>query len=87
MKFESSGISIRRFTRIEPDGRTLMLDVLVADAPLEAVWSSRIRVDYAAPGDSPRTLSVVSREGLISLKLAAARPQDIVDVQKLQELA
>jgi hypothetical protein len=30
-------------------------------------------------------MNVVSREDLISLKLAAGRPQDLVDVQRLQE--
>ena len=87
MTFSATGISIRRFTKIERDGRTLMLDVLIAEGPLEAVWQTRMRVGFSAEGDTPRALWVVSREGLISLKLAAARPQDIVDVQKLQEVA
>lgn len=87
MTFTSSGISIRRFTRIEPDRRTLMLGVLLADGPLEAVWQTRVRIQFAAAGDPPCALWVVSREGLISLKLAAARPQDIVDIQKLQEVS
>lgn len=30
---------------------------------------------------------VVSREGLIALKLAAGRPQDLPDVQRLEEVA
>ncbi len=87
MTFSSSGITIRRFTKIEPDGRALMLDVLLAEGPLEAVWTTRARIEFAAPGDHSSALWVVSREGLISLKLAAARPQDLVDIQKLQEAA
>lgn len=87
MTFASSGISIRRFTKIDPGGRMLMLDVLVAEGPLEAVWQSRIRVEFGEPGTPSNALWVVSREGLITLKLAAGRPQDLVDVQKLQELA
>jgi hypothetical protein len=31
-------------------------------------------------------IRVVSREGLIALKLAAGRPQDIADVQRLEEV-
>jgi hypothetical protein len=27
MTFSSSGVSIRRFTKVEPDGRTLMVDI------------------------------------------------------------
>lgn len=85
MTFSSSGISISRFTKIEPSGRMLMLDVLLAEGPLEAVWQSRTRVAFT-PTDAPAsTLSVVSRSGLITLKVAAGRPQDIVDVQRLQE--
>lgn len=91
MTFSSSGISICRFTKIEPDGRTLMLDVLLAEGPLESVWQTRARVAFAAieaieaieaPGSA---LWVVSRDGLITLKLAAGRPQDIVDIQRLRE--
>ncbi|RYE93549.1 MAG: hypothetical protein EOO75_04115 [Myxococcales bacterium] len=58
-----------------------MLDVLLADGPLEAVWQSRQRVAWHG-GE----LSVVSREGLISLKLEAGRPQDLADVQRLSEV-
>lgn len=87
MTFESSGISIQRFTKIEPSGRTVMLDVLLADAILGAVWDSRIRLEVALPGNTSRTLSVVSRDGLITLKVAAGRPQDLVDVRRIQELS
>jgi len=31
-------------------------------------------------------MSVVSRAGLVTLKLTAGRPQDLVDVQRLGEL-
>jgi len=75
-----------RFTKIEHDGRTLMLDVLIADAPLDAVWATRMRVDFA-DATVEGTLCVVSRDALITLKLAAGRPQDLVDVQRLQEVA
>jgi len=33
-----------------------------------------------------RSIKVVSRDGLIAMKLAAARPQDVIDVQRLKEL-
>lgn len=85
MTFSSSGISICRFTKIEPDGRTLMLDVLLAEGPLESVWQTRARVAFAAIEAPGSALWVVSRDGLITLKLAAGRPQDIVDIQRLQE--
>jgi hypothetical protein len=80
MTFSSSGITVRRFTKLSGTA-PLMLDALIADGPLESVWHSRERLPY-----SGGSLWVVSRAGLISLKLAAARPQDLVDVQRLQEL-
>jgi hypothetical protein len=85
MTFSSSGISICRFTKIEPEGQPLMLDVLLAEGPLESVWQTRARVAFAATDTAGGALWVVSRGGLITLKLAAGRPQDIVDIQRLQE--
>lgn len=87
MTFSSSGISIRRFTKIEPDGRTLMLDVLLAEGALESVWQTRARVVFEGASASKSALWVVSKAGLITLKLAAGRPQDIVDIQRLEEVS
>jgi hypothetical protein len=45
-------------------------------------------IDLMARSSTPGSaLWVVSRAGLITLKLAAGRPQDIVDVQRLEESA
>lgn len=87
MTFSSSGISIRRFTKIEPDGQTLMVDVLIAEGALEAVWQTRSRITFGSSEASGGALWVVSRAGLITLKLAAGRPQDIVDIQRLEDIA
>jgi hypothetical protein len=48
---------------------------------VQAVWAGRLQASFEGG-----TVRVVSREGLISLKLAAGRPQDLADVQRLQEL-
>ncbi len=77
----SSGLTIQRFTKLI-DGQPLMLDVLFVGGPLETVWAARQRADIDGG-----VLRVVSRDGLIALKLAAARPQDLVDVQRLKETA
>ena len=82
MIFSSTGVSIQRFTRIDPDGATLMLDVLLAEGALATVWDTRTRVTLEL-GE----LSVVSRDGLISLKVTAGRPQDLVDIQRLKEVS
>jgi hypothetical protein len=86
MTFSSSGISIRRFTKIDPDGRNLMVDVLLAES-LESVWQTRARVAFGGTGSPASSLWVVSKAGLVTLKLAAGRPQDIVDIQRLEEVS
>jgi predicted nucleotidyltransferase len=58
-----------------------MLDALLVSPPLRQAWEDR----QSAEIEGGR-VRVVSRESLIALKLAAARPQDLVDVQKLQEI-
>lgn len=55
-----------------------MLDVLWLNPKLQAVWDDRERVSWQGG-----TLSVVSRDGLITLKLTAGRAQDLVDIQSL----
>ena len=47
---------------------------------LEPVWASRERRALVEG-----TISVVSRAALVSMKLAAGREQDLVDVKKLSE--
>lgn len=56
----------------------LMLDVLWLIPKVETVWNDRVRLPW-----QDRTISVVSRDGLITLKLTAGRPQDLVDLQSL----
>lgn len=58
-----------------------MLDLLLVEDPPDAVWHTRTRVPHEG-GE----LSVISSRGLISLKLLAARPQDLADIARLQEL-
>ena len=79
MTFSASGVTVRRFTKLRA-GESLMLDVLVGGGPLEAVFQTRVVLPFEGG-----SLWVVSREGLVTLKLAAARPQDLVDVQRLRE--
>ncbi len=77
----SSGVTIQRFTKLI-EGQPLMLDVLLVTGPLESIWADRQTANF----ENGR-ISVVSREGLISLKLAAARPQDLVDIARLKEVS
>lgn len=79
MKF-SDGVEVRRVTKLEA-GDALTLDLLVGGESLAEVWQGRVRL----PTEHGH-MSVVSREGLIRMKLAANRPQDLVDVERLREM-
>jgi hypothetical protein len=77
MTFSGSGIEVQRFTKLI-EGRPLMLDVLWLIPALEPIWADRQRLPW-----NEGTISVVSRDGLITLKLTAGRAQDLVDIQSL----
>lgn len=77
MEFSSSGIEVQRFSKLI-EGKPLMLDVLWLNDKLATVWNDRERLPFR-----DGTLSVVSRDGLITLKLTAGRAQDLVDIQSL----
>ena len=76
----ASGVTIQRFTKLVEE-QPFMLDVLLVGGAIEAVWNARLSTSFEGG-----TVKVVSREGLISLKLAAGRPQDLVDIQRLEEV-
>jgi len=75
----ASGVTIRRFTK--PLAEPLMLDVLFASGPATSAWDSRLAAEFEGG-----VVRVVSREGLVSLKLAAGQPQDIADIKRLEEV-
>ncbi len=70
----------RRISKIDPaDGEELILDFLLLTSAVEGVWSSRERVTWR-----DAELYVVSREGLIALKLLRSSEQDLVDIRNLR---
>ncbi|MBA3453785.1 MAG: hypothetical protein H0T42_11890 [Deltaproteobacteria bacterium] len=77
MEFSGSGIEVQRFSKLI-EGRPLMLDVLWLNPKLQTIWDDRQRLPW-----NEGMLSVVSRDGLITLKLTAGRAQDLVDIQSL----
>ncbi len=79
MEFED-GMEMRRLNKIDRDGALLTVDLLLVGAAQRAVWDGRQRVPFQAG-----SISVASRDGLIAMKLAAGRAQDLADVQKLRE--
>jgi hypothetical protein len=78
MVFSSSGITVHRTSRLLGT-QILTLDLLEAAGPLAPVWDARER--HATAHGS---IWVVSRQGLVTMKLAAGRPQDLADLAKLE---
>lgn len=72
--------TIHRLSKLDPSTSELMpMDLLVVEPVYEAVWQGRISLHYRG-----KPLSVVSREGLATMKRMAGRPQDLADLAKLE---
>jgi hypothetical protein len=57
----------------------LSLDLLLVTPQVQNVWETREKIDFLG-----NQLSVVSREGLIKMKTLAGRPQDLADIERLE---
>ena len=80
MKFAKGAIEIRRSTKIDPEtGAPLCVDFLLVTQPIEKAWNGRRRVKWKGG-----MLWVVSRSGLVSLKLLRNSGQDKEDIQALK---
>ena len=79
MRFRD-GMQLQRVSRAAA-GQLLTVDFIMATEELEPVWQSRRELQTETGA-----LWVVSREALIQMKVAAGRPQDLADVEKLREL-
>lgn len=79
MKFRD-GTEVQRVTKIAA-GEMLTLDYLLVNESLAPVWASRIRL-----ATEFGSVSVVSRDALIRMKVAAGRPRDLGDVESLTEV-
>lgn len=79
MRF-SDGMELQRVSKIR-DQLLLTLDLLLVNENLRTAWHTREK--RAIEGGE---LWVLSREGLIAMKVSAGRPQDQADVIRLQEL-
>ena len=80
MTFHQGAVPIRRVTKVDADGEALMLDLLVVTSATEDVWARRETHEW-----NGRTISVVSRDGLIALKRLRSSPQDVADIAALME--
>ena len=81
MTFAKGAIEIRRISKIVSQaGHVLSLDLLLVTPETRQVWDSRVQADWEGG-----KLSVVSREGLISLKSMRGSAQDYADISALKE--
>jgi len=79
ISFMERAVEIRRVSKIDADGEVLSLDLLLVTPQVEDVWETREEIDFLG-----NRLSVVSREGLIKMKRLAGRPQDLADIERLE---
>jgi hypothetical protein len=80
MHFDQGRMEIRRISKIDPAGDTLMLDLLLVTPAFENVWRDRRRID-----SDFGPISVVSREGLIELKSGRMSGVDQDDIKRLRD--
>jgi hypothetical protein len=80
MHFDRGRMEIRRVTKIDPVGDTLMLDLLLVTSVFENVWRDRTRIESEFG-----SISVVSREGLIELKSGRMSGVDQDDIRRLRD--
>ncbi|MCC6453016.1 MAG: hypothetical protein IT171_08990 [Acidobacteria bacterium] len=74
-------VEIRRNSKIDPLTKELVtIDLLLVNELMNDVWRSRKLLQWAE-GE----VVVVSREGLVKMKLLAGRKQDLLDIEKLRE--
>jgi hypothetical protein len=74
-------VQIRRVSKLDSSGDVLSLDLLLVTPQILQAWEGRTVTDW-----SGIKLSVVSREGLIALKLLRGSAVDVEDIARLREL-
>ena len=79
MSFKESAVKIRRVSKIDADGEVLPLKFLLVTPQIEEVWETREKLIW-----QNKSLWIVSRTGLIKMKRLAGRPQDLVDIERLE---
>lgn len=71
---------VQRVSKLDPETGDLMpLDFLLVNDELTEVWNSRITIETGQ-----RTLVVVSRAGLATMKRIAGRTRDLADLEDLE---
>lgn len=82
MTFAKGAIEIRRVSKLDLTmGDVIILDLLLVTPQIQDIWQKRTEVEW-----EHGKIKVVSRDGLIALKLLSNRPQDRIDIESLQEV-
>jgi hypothetical protein len=82
ISFKEQTDEIRRVSKIDADGEVLSLDLLLVTPQMQNVWECRETINFLGT-----QLFVVSRQGLITMKQLAGRPQDLIDIERLENEA
>ena len=78
ISFKERAVEIRRISKIIGED-VVSRDLLLVTPQVEDVWKTREEIDFLG-----KKLSIVSRDGLIRMKTLAGRPQDLVDIERLE---
>jgi hypothetical protein len=71
---------VQRVSKLDPDTNELLtVDLLLIGPGYERVWQTKTTMPWKGT-----TISVVSRDGLATMKKIAGRPQDLADIAKLE---
>ncbi len=79
ISFKERAVEIRRVSKIDDDGEVLSLDFLLVTQFVEDVWEGKIVLELDG-----RSITLVSREGLIKMKELAGRHKDLIDIDRIQ---
>lgn len=79
ISFKEKAVEVRRVSKIDDEGEVLSLDLLPVTPQVRDVWESKIEMTLDG-----KDYSIVSREGLIKMKTLAGKPQDLVDIERLE---
>lgn len=78
ISFKERTVEIRRVSKIVGE-EVISLDLLLVTPAVEDVWKNKMEREFAG-----EAIAVVSREGLIKMKQQAGRPQDLADIERLE---
>lgn len=79
ISFKERTVEIRRVSKIDDEGEVLSLDFLLVTPFVEDVWDDRITFEWRG-----EPISIVSRDGLIKMKMLAGRHKDLIDIDRMQ---